>query len=640
MLAVPLGRHLPALMPSMPAEAIRRLVATATLIVLADAVSASHASAHGGKVLETDVADLRAALVLAAVLTSVLGAWWVAYRRGRARYVRRLVDRASRATGLPDWLALPVGLTLVSLAMALFGFYWDVAFHIDEGRDPNVLANPAHWPVLVGLVGTFLGGLIAAAVGCDAGVSSAVKLRDGHFIPAAAVAMCVCGAVSAAGFVLDAGWHVVAGQDVELWGPMHLVDVTAASLAAIAMWLLLLEARLSDPQIGAKRSYRTLLAVMSAAVLIATSDIQAEYDFGAPLYSILYQPLLITVAGAFSLVLARLAVGTGGAIAALLIFVSLRALVAGFVGGVTGQSAPRFVTYLGAALVVEVTAVWIHKPALLAIVVGSGVGTVGLLAERVWINAVLPLEWPAAALPITMVVGVVGGIAGATIAVCIATHVLPLGTGPMRNSRLAVLFAGMILMVSVAVLAPREAPRGIQATVRLKPLGDGRAHADVIITRGTVPPNAWWFTIVAFRGGGLRVVRLDNVGQGRFASAQPFPIGGRWQVVVRYHEGRSLLALPISMPADPKTGAPPSEFAGEFVRDRDVVLRDSREVPALARTTAFALATTLIGFAVAALAWAVQRIARAASYSSDVAYGERPRVADSRPPSAQNQFRG
>ena len=39
--------------------------------------------------------------------------------------------------------------------------YWDISLHIDDGRDPGPLANPAHYLILVGLFGVFAAGVLA-----------------------------------------------------------------------------------------------------------------------------------------------------------------------------------------------------------------------------------------------------------------------------------------------------------------------------------------------------------------------------------------------------------------------------------------------------------------------------------------------
>src|SRR3712207_7513018 len=52
--------------------------------------------------------------------------------------------------------ALPI--SAIALQVALLGMYWDIALHIDQGRDEGPLANPAHYLILFGLYGVFAAG--------------------------------------------------------------------------------------------------------------------------------------------------------------------------------------------------------------------------------------------------------------------------------------------------------------------------------------------------------------------------------------------------------------------------------------------------------------------------------------------------
>jgi hypothetical protein len=88
------------------------------------------------------------------------------HRSGRVRYLGRAAAWASRVTGLPGWAALPSLVSAASLLVAVLGMYWDISFHIDAGRDPGPLANPAHYLIffgLFGLFGLFTAGYFAAA---------------------------------------------------------------------------------------------------------------------------------------------------------------------------------------------------------------------------------------------------------------------------------------------------------------------------------------------------------------------------------------------------------------------------------------------------------------------------------------------
>ena len=96
------------------------------------------------------VTDLIWASLVAIVLSGVVLWIAMAHRDGRIQWLRRLAAFSERVSGLPGWAALPAAITGASLLVAAFGFYWDVAKHIDTGRDPSPFGTPAHYPILVG----------------------------------------------------------------------------------------------------------------------------------------------------------------------------------------------------------------------------------------------------------------------------------------------------------------------------------------------------------------------------------------------------------------------------------------------------------------------------------------------------------
>jgi hypothetical protein len=63
--------------------------------------------------------------------------------------MQSILARGDGAFRVPRWAWLPVLLGLGDLTMAGFGFYWDVSWHIEKGRD-KFLFTPPHlliWPV-------------------------------------------------------------------------------------------------------------------------------------------------------------------------------------------------------------------------------------------------------------------------------------------------------------------------------------------------------------------------------------------------------------------------------------------------------------------------------------------------------------
>ena len=225
--------------------------------------------------------------------------------------------------------SLPVALATGSLILAGTGFYWDVAVHIDRGRDPGPFGTPAHYPILIGLFGIFAAGWLALAMARGEDASrTGVRLTPTWVVPTSGLVMMACGAFALIGFPLDDVWHSIFGQDVTLWGPTHLIMLTGGQLMIPTILALLLEGRRSRtrtpaaPTVRRPRASRLLgprlLAILGGGgVLAGLSIYQAEFGFGVPQYNLLFQPTLLAFTGALALVFARAAAGRGAAVAAI-----------------------------------------------------------------------------------------------------------------------------------------------------------------------------------------------------------------------------------------------------------------------------------------------------------------------------------
>ncbi|MCI0345150.1 MAG: hypothetical protein L0221_06845, partial [Chloroflexi bacterium] len=110
----------------------------------------------------------------------------------------RISGKLERVTGLPGWAAAALGIGLGGLAIAVIGFYWDVGWHIDLGRDKE-LFTPAHDMILLGLLTIpFAAG---AAIVLASAARADTRLRLGAVrVPWSAVALGAIGLGALTGF--------------------------------------------------------------------------------------------------------------------------------------------------------------------------------------------------------------------------------------------------------------------------------------------------------------------------------------------------------------------------------------------------------------------------------------------------------
>src|SRR3954466_12696867 len=203
-----------------------------TVLAVAAASEPAGGAAIGQVILATSIAAIATAGLLWLVTT---------YRQRRGTVLERVADFSERVSGLPSWAALPAGVAGVTLLVALLGMYWDISLHIDNGRDPGPLANPAHYLILFGLFGIFSAGFLGAAVPRGRPGPTALRVYGDWYAPLGGFVLAACGAFALVGFPLDDGWHRLFGQDVTLWGPTHLMLIGGASLSLMGIGILLAE---------------------------------------------------------------------------------------------------------------------------------------------------------------------------------------------------------------------------------------------------------------------------------------------------------------------------------------------------------------------------------------------------------------
>lgn len=562
----------------------------------------------------TPIEDLIPATIVGLVLTALIGVLGWAHRTGRLQLLGRLAGIAERATGLPGWSALPLAIGGAALLTAVFGFYWDVATHIDNGRDPGPFANPSHYLIIGGLAGCALAGYVGIVLGRDEH-PSALRLGDGWYAPIGGVLLMLCGGIAVMGFPLDDVWHRLFGQDVTLWSPSHVQMVGGAALSTLAIWVLLVEGkRRARPERAGFLHVTELL--IAGAFLIGLSALQAEFDYSVPQFRLLFHPILLMASAGAALVAARIRLGKGAALAAVAMFLGVRALVSFLVGPVMDHTTLHFPLYIVEAVVVELVALRVStdRQFTFAAFAGVAIGTFGLAAEWGWSHVWMTMSWPASLGIEGVVLGFIAALAGSLVGAFIGRALLEPDAPRQRVSgRLGIAVAAATLFV-LAYPFPTTGEMAGTAKVDAQPVEgrDGWARLAIELDPPDVANDSEWFVVSAWQGGGSVVEELTPIGSGRYESG-PVPVHGEWKTLLRLHDGRDLIAVPIYLPEDPVIPAEgvPLPTTGErrdLVSDKELLLREAKPVSFAVTATASVVLGLLIAAWIAGLGWGLSRI--------------------------------
>jgi hypothetical protein len=215
-------------------------------------------------------------------------------------------------------------------------------------------------------------------------------------------------------------------------------------------------------------------------------------------------------------------------------------------------------------------------------------------------------------------------------------HALSGTLRPGRRTLLAAAAAAVVVIGVAVDAALVRSPAGAEVTLELSGTrpgqvdGAGRtqvADLRVRLSRPELGVDGNWAYVLGWQGGGRFITELVPQRDGSLRSAGPVPVGGEWKTFVRIHKGRTQLAAPVRMPADPGV-----EFAGFPARPRvtRAMARDSKllqierreDGPTWAWTPALALVMALNLSLMVLVGAACVRAGRAAA---------RPRVRDDLP---------
>ncbi|OBF79693.1 hypothetical protein A5791_10930 [Mycobacterium sp. 852002-51163_SCH5372311] len=561
-----------------------------------------------------------AAVVIAAFML------WVghAHRTHRIEWLTRIADKLGEKFHRPNWVALPVLVYTTSIICALFGFIWDVSWHIGNGRDPGPLANPAHYFIIIGLFGIFVGGMLAIVLPFDKPGPAAVRITSNWYAPVGGILMAGCGMYALIGFPLDDIWHRIFGQDVTLWGPTHLMMIGGAGFSLFAVLMLEREGEAEQGEQVAFGPFISFLRYLSfGGMFIGLSVYQIEYDFGVEQFRLVLQPMMIAAAASIAAVAARLTMGRGGAIVAALFAIALRGAVAVLVGPILGAPINWFPLYLGPALAVELVALTplLRRPIAFGAVAGLGVATVGLWLESLWISAVYHYPWPMSmwgeALAMAVPVGVLAGMCGGLFGMVLTGQRLPSRAIGIAVVAATVVVIGGAVANGLHIVVPRQDSAKITLTDAPGTPGQRMVWVDLQVPPNMIRDNPEWVTALSWQGRmenqrGLVIDRLRKVAPGHYVSTQPMPVWGSWKTLMRVQDGYTMTAVPIYAPEDAAIPAPEVKAESTtrpFVQEITILQRErDQSAPTWLFTAGSIVVLIFTLMVIAGLTWGAGRL--------------------------------
>jgi hypothetical protein len=496
-------------------------------------------------------------------------------RRGLDAALLRVPRALERRTGLPGWAAISVLFAVYGLAVAGYGFYTDVAWHVALGRDDDLFTAP-HTAIFIGLVLISIAPMLGVLIASIERVETDLRF-GGLRVPWSMLPLGALGAAALIGFPVDELWHRAYGIDVTMWSPPHLIMILAASFTGLASWLVLAETGVG-PGDGSTASHRRwsrgLHVVAGALTLQGLSSVQGEFSYGVPQWQQLFHPVLICIAAGLALTLIRIVHGPGW---------SLGIAVALFAFGATGTDGPietrAGAIYLGSAALVEIAALVAGTRDRLrfALVSGVLVATGGLAVEWWW-NQGAHQPWTSALFPDALLVGLLAAVAAAVVGAAVAGVVS--AESPVRRVPAgAVAVALVALFLALAIPSPRRTGE-VTADVRFAWVDEQHAHVTVALDPPDAAEGARWFTAGSWQWGGRQIVHLQPVDgvAGEYTTDEPLLLAGRAKSLVRLHRGAEMMAVAVRLPADEEYGlpaVPAQDRRARFVSEQRYLQREA-----------------------------------------------------------------
>jgi len=509
--------------------------------------------------------------------------------RGRGFFdqtLGRFADSFERETGLPAWAGTGIAIGYWALLTAMIGFFWDVSWHIDLGRDRE-LFTPPHTLIVMGLLGILASGVASVVMATYERARTGWRLGR-VVIPYSSLPLLFLGGGAVVGFPLDDLWHTIYGVDVTMWSPTHLTMIGGAVFSSFAFSLMLAEGLRGGRTLA--RWGRLMPRLTVGSIISALTAFELEFDLGVPQWQQLYHPVLIAAAAGIGFCAARAALGRGGAIRALVGFLVIRVGLFAWMGSM-GHDMPHFPIYAGAAVGVE--GAWYltrgRSPYARALLAGLGVATIGLATEWAWSQVFGRQPWNSALLP-----GIWAAVVMAFAATAIGTAMGGVLAGRRAGLGTAAVVAAAIALVGMMLVPFPRHVAAVRAHLTTsvvpgsahpvvdnsdRPSVEQMVNVAVTLTPADAAAGADWVRLSAWQGGGYSDTTMRETSPGHYVASAPVPAGGSWKTMLRIARHDEMIALPVSMPSDPSANAPavplqPARDAA-FLPEQQVLMRET-----------------------------------------------------------------
>ena len=489
----------------------------------------------------------------------------------------------------------------VALAVSGASTYWDIASHVDGGRERFL--TPPHIGIYSGV--TVALGVIALAMLSDrlrAGSSLFGALRHpfrGVRPGLAAAGTGMATALAAAPF--DNAWHEIYGIDITIWSPPHLLAIFGVSVAALGL------AMLVAPATGTNFRpllHHFLLSTFLAGLIVTTG----EFEFNGPQYRIAYHPMILSAAATIVFVAAARGPTRWAATRVALWFegarlVSLLALVA------LDHSLPFVPVILPSALLVD----YLRQRRLENAWLLGAASALGIVLVNWLILQVLPsIKWQGDDLLFGLVGAVAAGAVGAAVGTTLGDALAGRTSASTRGMarRVAVVGAVALVLAPIPALAHEvggDAGRGVISWSPANVTADQEVILSIEDLEATSGTTIGGVRLEAWRAEHRIRVPLKHMGGDAFTGKFTLPEEGPWMLLMWVEAGDESLLATQQLDVGGNSGQPSGVHRERFTLGFDTLAQS--DPPVWLDVLAYAVALAILGLLVRGLIRSLRRLA-------------------------------